>query len=139
MILIAIVIGCILGGIAGITAKEYKIMILFIIIFYAVKYVCSGIYYALEEKYLSNFTNEEIDTKIFTANNFLKSISSAIFGIMASFLLDRMETAYCMIAIGGIFLVFMILISKFMKKRVGLKPEEYDKEEVKYDKMIGEK
>ena len=33
------------------------------------KYTYAGIYYALIEKYLSNFTNKDIDTKIFTANN----------------------------------------------------------------------
>lgn len=54
---------------------------------------------------------------------------------MASFLLDRMETAYCMIIIGIIFAILMILASKYMKKRVGLKPEEYSNEEVKYDKL----
>ncbi len=93
-------------------------------------------YYPLIEKYLSNFTNKDIDTKIFTANNFLKSITSAIVGVLASFLLDRMETAYCMVVIGIIFFLLMILVSKFMKSRVGLKPEEYSKEEVKYDKVI---
>ena len=54
---------------------------------------------------------------------------------MAAFLLDRMETAYCMIIVGIIFLILMILTSKYMKTRVGLKPEEYPKEEVKYDKL----
>ena len=29
----------------------------------------------------------------------------------------------------------MMLVSKYMKTRVGLKPEEYSKEEVKYDKL----
>lgn len=129
------VASCILAGIAGVISKQYQIGILLIVLFYAIKYICVGIYHALIEKYLSNFTNEDIDTKIFTANNFLKSIASAIVGVLAAFLLDRMETAYCMIAIGLIFFVFMILVSKFMKNRVGLKPEEYPEEEVKYDKI----
>ena len=110
--------------------------ILFIILFYIIRYVCSGMYYPLIEKYLSNFTNQDIDTKVFTANNFFSSISSALIGILASFLLDRMETAYCMIGIGILFCILMILVNMFMKSRVGLKPEEYPKEEVKYDKMI---
>ena len=128
-------LGCILGGIFGILAKEYRIVILMIIIFFVIRYLCSGIYYTIIEKYLSNFTNEEIDTKIFTANNFLRSIMSAVIGIIASFLLDRMETAYCMIAIGTLFLILMILTSKFMKTRVGLKVEDYPKDAIKYDKL----
>lgn len=126
---------CFFSGISGIIAKEYKVGIIFIVLFYTIKYVCSGLYYSLIEKYLSNFTNKDIDTKVFTANNLLKSIASALIGILASFLLDRMETAYCMIVIGIIFFVLMVLISKFMKTRVGLTPEEYSKEEVKYDKL----
>ena len=126
----------ILSGISGIIAKQIPIALVFIIIFYIVKYATSSMYYILIDKYLSNFTNEKIDTKIFTANNFLKSITSAIFGIFAAFLLDRMETAYCMVILGIIFFIIMILVSKFMKSRVGLKPDEYSKEEIKYDKMI---
>ena len=126
---------CMLSGISGLIAKEYKIAIIFIILAYLIKYTCEGTYYALIEKYLSNFTNKDIDTKIYTANNCIKSIASAIIGIFASFLLDRMETAYCMITVGVIFAILMILTSKYMKTRVGLKPEEYSKEEVKYDKL----
>lgn len=132
---IAIIGSCILSGVSGIIAKEYKIAIIFIIIAYLIKHICEGSYHALIEKYLSNFTNKDIDTKIYTANNCIKSISSAVIGIMASFLLDRMETAYCMIIVGTIFIMLMILVSKYMKTRVGLKPEEYPKEEVKYDKL----
>lgn len=126
---------CVISGIAGIVSKEYRIGIILIIVAYLVKYICAGAYYALIEKYLSNFTNKDIDTKIYTANNCIRSISSAVIGIMASFLLDRLETAYCMIIIGSIFAILMILVSKYMKTRVGLKPEEYSKEEVKYDKL----
>lgn len=132
----SIVIGsCILSGIAGLIAKDYKIAIIVLVITYSTKYTYAGIYYALIEKYLSNFTNKDIDTKIFTANNCIRSISSAAIGIMASFLLDRMETAYCMIIIGLIFAILITLVSKYMKTRVGLKPEEYAKEEVRYDKL----
>lgn len=126
---------CTFAGIAGVFAKQYQVGILFIIVFYIIRYISSGMYYPLIEKYLSNFTNKDIDTKIFTANSFLKSITSAVVGVLASFLLDRMETAYCMVVIGTIFFLLMTLVSKFMKSRVGLKPEEYAKEEIKYDKI----
>lgn len=126
---------CILSGVSGIIAKEYKLAIILIIISYLIKHTCEGTYYALIEKYLSNFTNKDIDTKIYTANNYVRSISSALIGIMAAFLLDRMETAYCMIIVGIVFAILMLLTSKYMKSRVGLKPQEYPKEEVKYDKL----
>lgn len=130
-----IIFTCIFVGIFGVIAQKYRIAIILIILMYIIKYIFTAIYYPLIERYLSNFTNEQIDTKIFTANNFLKGIAGALSGILASFLLDRMKTAYCMIIIGIIFSILMILVSRFMKTRVGLKPEEYSKEEVKYDKL----
>jgi len=126
---------CTFAGISGLFAKEFKIVVLLIIVFYVVRYISSGIYCALIEKYLSNFTNEDIDTKVFTANNLVRSITSAAVGVFASFLLDRMETAYCMILIGIVFGILIILVNRFMKTRVGLKPEEYSREEVKYDNI----
>ena len=126
---------CIFSGVFGVLSEQYRIAIILIIGLYSMKYIFVAMYDPLIEKYLSNFTNEEIDTKIFTANNFLKGIAGALSGILAAFLLDRMETAYCMIIVGIIFSILMLLVSRFMKKRVGLKPEEYSKEEVKYDKI----
>ena len=56
-------------------------------------------------------------------------------GILAAFLLDKMATVYCMIIIGILFTIIYILLEKYMKTRVGLKPEEYSVEERKYDEL----
>ena len=95
----------------------------------------NSIYYNLTEKYLRNFANEKIDTKIYTVKNLLKSTVSAIIGIFASFLLDRMNTAYCMIILGAVSTILLLLVVMYMKKRVGLKPEEYSEDERKYDEL----
>lgn len=126
---------CILSGIGGILSVHFKTAILIIVLSYIAKYMINGIYYSLIDKYLTNFTNKEIDTKIFTAKTFFNSISCAFFGVMASFLLNRTNTAVCMIIIGVIFTILIIILNTYMKKRVGLKPEEYSKEDVKYDKL----
>lgn len=131
----SVVGSCLVSGIIGILAKDWKIAIGIIILAYGIKFICVGIYDSLMEKYLSNFTNQKIDTKIFTTNNFCKSIATAIAGIGGAFLLERMETAYCMIIVGIIFAILMTLVSKYMKTRVGLDPNEYTKEELKYDSL----
>lgn len=134
--LLGIIGGTILiAGICGLIAKQYSIFIVLIVITYMIRYSCQGIYYPLTERYLRNFSNEKIDTKIFTAKNFLKSILGAIIGIMASFLLDRMNISYCMLIIGILTILFTILMSQYMKTRVGLKPEEYAKEELQFDEL----
>ena len=134
--LLGIIGGTILiAGICGLVAKQYSVFIVLIVITYMIRYSCQGIYYPLTERYLRNFSNEKIDTKIFTAKNFLKSILGAIIGIMASFLLDRMNISYCMLIIGILTILFTILMSQYMKTRVGLKPEEYAKEELQFDEL----
>lgn len=126
---------CICIGILGIITETYPLCIFFIIIFYIINYFIKGIFYPLMEKYLRNFTNEEIDTKIYIANNFFRGISCGIFGIIASFLLNRMDTSICMIIIGIIFTIIILLVSAFMKNRVGLDPSNYSKEDIKYDTL----
>ena len=132
---LSITIACMLSGLLGVFSNNIRYLILGIIFMYIVKYVMTSIYYNLTEKYLRNFANAEIDTKIYTAQNLIKSISSAIVGVFASFLLDRMSTAYCMIILGIVFTVLTILTLTYMKTRVGLKPEQYSKEERKYDEL----
>lgn len=124
-----------IAGICAVIAKQYSIFIIFIVVTYMIRYSCQGMYYPLTERYLRNFSNEKIDTKIFIAKNFLKSILSAVIGVIGSFLLDRMNISYCMFIIGALTILVTILMSRYMKTRVGLKPEEYDKEERKYDEL----
>lgn len=124
-----------IAGICGIIAKQYSVFILFMVVTYMIRYSCQGIYYPLTERYLRNFSNEKIDTKIFTAKNFLKSILSAVIGIIGSFLLDRMNISYCMIIIGVSTIILTILMSRYMKTRVGLEPQEYSKEELQFDEL----
>lgn len=56
-------------------------------------------------------------------------------GLFASFLLDKMATAYCMIIVGITFTILFILTRRYMSSRVGLKPEQYSKEETQYDEQ----
>lgn len=128
-------ISIIISGISAIIATKYRIFIIFIIISYVIKYAYKGIYNPLMDKYLRNFSNEEIDTKIFTAKNFFGSIFSVIIGVFASFILERIDIAICMTLIGIITVILTIIMDKYMKTRVGLKPEEYSKEERKYDEL----
>lgn len=123
------------AGISGVISEKYNFAIMFIIVFYLIGNCYKSIFYPLIERYLRSFANEEIDTKIFVSRNFLGSVLSAVIGLFASFLLDRMSTAYCMIVIGLFALVITIIMSKYMKSRLGLEPNEYSKEEVKYDEL----
>lgn len=125
----------IIAGLLGLKANQIPIFKIFIILLFLIGKFAHGIFYTIMDRYFRNFTNEDIDTKIFAVKNLFVNIVSAIMGIMASFLLNKFSTAYCMIIVGIIFTIMYILMGKYMKVRVGLKPEEYSKQERKYDEL----
>lgn len=127
-------ISCIISGICGLkNATTYILLI--IIATYLINSFGKGVFYAVIDKYLGNFANRKIDIKIYAVNNLFSSIVKVLSGVFASFLLNKMSTAYSMIVIGSIFTIMYILMEKYMKTRVGLKPEQYTEEERKYDEL----
>jgi len=134
-IAITLSLSCFVAGICGLRAKDSIFLLIIVIIGNLIYSFCNGMYYTIIEKYLRNFSNKDIDTKIFSANGLFGSVARVISGLFASFLLDKTTTAYCMIIIGIIFTILYGLIEMYMKTRVGLKPEQYSKEETKYDEQ----
>lgn len=125
----------IIAGLLGLNANQIPIFTIIIILLFLIGKFSHGIFYTITDRYFRNFTNEEIDTKIFAVKNLFVNLVSAIMGIMASFLLNKMSTAYCLVVVSTIFTIMYILMGKYMKSRVGLKPEEYSKQERKYDEI----
>lgn len=128
-------ISTIIAGLFGIGAKQYICLLLIVILSFFIYNFGMGMFHTIIDKYLRNFSNEKIDTKIFAAYNLFRSVFRMLAGLLASFLLDKMATVYCMIIIGVLFTIIYILLGKYMKTRVGLKPEEYSNEERKYDEL----
>lgn len=128
-------ISTIIAGIAGLRAEQFSFLLVIIALSFIIARFAHGMFYTIIDRYFRNFTNKDIDTKIFAVKNLFVNIVSAVAGLMASFLLDKMSTAYCMIIVGTIFTIIYILMQKYMKSRVGLKPEEYSKQERKYDEL----
>lgn len=128
-------ISTIIAGSAGIIVYKSKIFIGVIIFAIMTSRFTHGMYYTLIDKYFTNFSNKDIDTKIFAVKNLIVNMTSAIMGFIASFLLDKVEITYCLIIVGIAFTIMYILMGIYMKTRVGLKPEEYSKEERKYDAL----
>ena len=128
-------VNVIVAGVVGIGAKQSMILLLFVILSIFIYNFCLGMFHTIIDKYLRNFSNEKIDTKIFAAYNLFRNVFRMLGTLLASFLLDKMATTYCMIIIGILFTIIYFLLGKYMKTRVGLKPEEYSNEERKYDEL----
>ena len=130
-------ISAIIAGICGVLKlKENIIGILIILSSYIVILgFVYGMYYTIIDRYLMNFANKEIDTKIMAVYNLIRNAFRVVFGFLASFILGIASSANALIIVGTIFTIIFIGINKYMKTRLGLKPEEYSKDERKYDEF----
>ena len=105
-----------------------------ITVLYILKYWIVGVYLVLISKYLSNFTDDRIDTRLFAVYSFTTSIIAALFGIFASRLVVYMSTADAIIIFGSIMLVIFIAVLLYIKNKLGLKADEYSDYELQFDK-----
>ena len=131
-----LVFAIMIAGVASLADLSLHMTLLIIIAMYIVKYVVVGIYNVLLIKYLSNFTNSQIDTKIFAINSFISSITSALLGVFASWLITQVSIAAAMIILGAMSFVLLLIILIYMKDKFGLEPEQYSDLELKYDARV---
>lgn len=129
-------ISCIMAGAITYAKINIVFIITIILIMYIIKYMMVGLYNVLLIKYLSNFTNEKIDTKIFAVDNLSSSLLSVIFGIIGSGLLEIMTISKAMIVFSIFVLIIISITLLYMKNKVGLDPNEYSELELKYDKKV---
>lgn len=137
LITIAMIIasGAILSGIFGIFAKPNNPLFIILVITFFGYGFGNGTFSTVKDKYLGNFANKKINTKIYAVTQLFMNIAKVIAGLFASFLLGITTTAYSMIIIGITFGMVYFFMEKYMKTRVGLKPEQYSEEERKYDEL----
>lgn len=84
----------------------------------------------LINRYLGNFSSGEMTSRIYATNSIVKNIFRMIIGMTGSWLIGVVPSANAMLYAGGIFLLISFILMLYMKPRVGLKPEEYSKEEI---------
>ena len=129
-------ISALIAGICGITTiKENLVGIIIILSVYMILGFVNGMYYTIIDRYLMNFANKEIDTKIIAVYNLIRNSVRMLFGFIASFILGITTSANALIIVGTIFTIIFIVVEQYMKPRLGLKPEQYSKEERKYDEL----
>lgn len=133
---LALSISALIAGICGVSEIRKNISGTIIILSaYMILGFVNGMYYTIIDRYLMNFANKEIDTQIIAVYNLFRNAARMLFGFLASFILGITSSAYALIIVGTIFTIIFIAINNYMKTRLGLKPEEYSKEERKYDEL----
>lgn len=122
-----------LTGIVGISNLSSNVIMIFVTIFYIILNVNKGAFGILMSRYLGNFTNPSMLPKVYSINAISRNIFRMIIGFIGSYLLSITNTANSLILTGIIFTIVTLALISYMKTRTGLNPEEYKKEDIKFD------
>ena len=126
-----VTVSCILVGFIGKDTLSKSSLILIVLLF-LIQYAIKGPYRALMSRYINNFTNRKIRPKLTALSYLLSNLFTAGVSLTCSILLGVTTTANTFIIVGCITTIFAVLILDYMRGRVGLKPEQYSKEDLKY-------
>lgn len=122
-------------GISTMIGLNFGLTLEIILLMLVVQYSIKGPYYTLAKRYLNNFTTSSMRTKISLISDLLYSLIKTILCFICSALLEVTTTSYVYIILGCVFTVFFIFLLDYMKGTVGLKPEEYKKEEIEFSEI----
>lgn len=126
-----VVISCIFLGLWCAMGLNYIVTLIPLLIVFLIQYITKGPFYTLIRQYLNNFTNSDLRTKISSSYNMLESLFRSVICLFSSFLLRYTTTANTFTIIGCIATVIIVLMLDNMRKKVGLKPEEYKEKDTK--------
>ena len=131
---IPIFVSFIIIGIVGTLNLNYGFTMLVVVAMFFVQHFLRSPYWVLENKYITNFTNFVIRVKILSVNKIIKKILKIVITFLAGLLLEYYTTGEAYFIVGIVGLAVILLVLHYMKKRVGLKPEEYEKSDIEYEK-----
>lgn len=123
---------CIIIGAVSIKFQN-KAVIPTILLMYTIQRIATSTWYILETKYLNNFTTENMRNKITFTYEFIGGIGASTFSVLGGLLLEVVDVQKAFLIVGLFALACMTVVLDYMKKRFGLKPEEYKKEDLEFE------
>lgn len=131
---IPLTLSCVLIGIFAMGNVILPEVIIIAILF-MMQGAIKGTFNVLIYRYLNNFTNKQVRTKLATLRNIIYNISAICISLFGAFLLDFTSAGNAILIIGFITTTIMTILLKIMKHEVGLKPEQYSEEDLKYSSL----
>ncbi|MCI8519218.1 MAG: MFS transporter [Clostridia bacterium] len=122
-------------GLTAMFSMNFVFTIIVVISMYALQYIIKGPYYTLIKRYLNSFSSSTMAPKIFSVNTLVESLFSTVMCYLASILLEHTLTANAVAILGCVFLIAFIFILDYMKDKIGLKPEEYEKKDINFTEV----
>lgn len=125
-----ITIGSIILGIGTLLKIPFEIQLMIVTFVFIARAYAKGMFQVLKKRYMNNFSNSKVLPKIYSVNNILANASSMILGFIASALLKVTSLQNSLLILGIFTTVLVIILAIYSKTRLGLKPEEYSKEDI---------
>lgn len=109
----------IIGGIV-LSKIHLYIQVALISVIFCARHAIKGYFQILKCTYMGNFASDEILTKIYACNSIISNLMRALIGFIGSVVLLYNDIKNATLIIGVIFTIICILISIYMKNRVGV-------------------
>ncbi len=129
-IALTICVAMIIWGIITLLPIDYRIQALIIIVSSTFIYILKGVYQIIKKRYMSNFMKANTLTQIYSVNSIIDNLVRMLVSYITSVILNFMNIRYASLFMGIILAIFVFMISLYMKSRIGLSPEHYDKTDV---------
>lgn len=130
---IPLVFSCIILGLVCSINISFTVNVVIVLVVFLAQYVARGPFYPLIKRYLNNFTTASLRTKISSSYNLLENILRFLITFLASNLLRVTTTANTFTILGCILGIIVVLMLDNMRKKVGLKPEQYSQRDIKIE------
>lgn len=103
-----------------------------ILILYVINKIDIAQWYIVKERYLRNFTREKTRPKITLAFELISCLSAVLISLIGSKILEKLgiKNAILLFSLSG--LAVLVVTLDYMRKRFGLRPKEYKKEDIKF-------
>lgn len=114
------------GAITNLNLNFSFTMVIVMLAFF-IHHFLRGPYWVLEDRYITNFTTSNNRAKILSTSNIIKNIAKIVISFLGGLLLEFYSTSTAYLIVGIVGLIIILFVLKYMKKRIGLRPEEYSK------------
>ena len=104
-----------------------------ILLLYVINRSGEAQWYIVKDKYLRNFTRAKTRAKITFAFEMIVCLSTVVLSLIGAKILDLVNIKYAILVISLGALAIMIVVLDYMKKRFGLKPKQYAKEDIRFN------
>ena len=104
-----------------------------IIIVFIIQAAIKEPFISLSKRYLGNFANQKLRTKIYAVSELTYSAMRSLVGFFGAFCITILPTGYVVTVFSVTSVLIVLLILKYMSDKVGLKPEQYNKSDIEFE------